>query len=67
MASEIINIPGTTFVSSAQPGSNFSFYPLMFAGADTGLQNYISLLKIDLPELPVTSVDSAVLQLALPV
>lgn len=64
MATEIISIPGTTFVSSAQPGNNLSFFPLMYAGTDPAYQHCISLLQIDLPELPVATVNSAILQLA---
>jgi len=59
-----INISDTTFVSSAQPDTNLSFYPLLYAGTDPIFQNCIGLLKIPLPSLPVENVDSAVLQLA---
>lgn len=59
-----IGIPDTTFVSSAQPDQNFSFYPLMYVGRDPGFLECISFLEIDLSSIPVTSVDSAVLQLS---
>lgn len=59
-----VNIPETTFVASAQPNNNLSFYPLMYTGTDPGFQNCISLLKITLPALPVSVVDSAKLELA---
>lgn len=59
-----VNIPNTTFVSSAQPDNNLSFYPLMYTGTDPGFHNCISFLQITLPALPVTAVDSALLELA---
>lgn len=59
-----LNIPDTTFVSSAQPDSNLSYHPVMYTGTDPDFQNCIALLKIELPILPVSRVDSAVLQLA---
>ena len=59
-----VGIPDTTFVSSSQPKQNFSFYPLMYVGNDPGFMDCIGLMEIDLPPLPVTSVDSAVLQLS---
>ncbi|MGE5613984.1 MAG: DNRLRE domain-containing protein [Bacillota bacterium] len=59
-----IGIPDTTFVSSAQPTLNFSFYPLMYVGLDPGFLECIGLMEIDLSSVPVTSVDSAVLQLS---
>jgi len=59
-----VGIPDTTFVSSSQPTQNFSFYPLMYVGNDPGFMDCIGLMEIDLPPLPVTSVDSAVLQLS---
>lgn len=64
MPSLVINISNSTFVSSAQPDNNFLFYPLLYTGTDLGFQTCISLLQIELPELPVTAVDSAILQLA---
>lgn len=59
-----VGIPDTTFVSSSQPEQNFSFYPLMYVGTDPTFLNCIGLMEINLPPLPVTSVDSAVLQLS---
>jgi hypothetical protein len=53
-----------TFVSSALPNNNFSFFPLIYTGTDLSFQNCISLLQIALPMLPATTVDSALLQLA---
>ncbi|MHB8063930.1 MAG: DNRLRE domain-containing protein [Ruminiclostridium sp.] len=64
MPTEILEIHNTTFVSSALPGNNFSSNPLIFTGTDIGFQNCISLLQTPLPEIPVTQVDSAFLQLA---
>jgi len=64
MPTKTINISETTFVASGQPNSSFSFYPLMYAGTDATFQNCISLLKITLPELPISAVDSAKLELA---
>lgn len=60
-----LDISDATFVSSAQPNSNFSSYPLMYAGTDTRLSNCISLMRITLPELPVNQVDNAKLQLTM--
>lgn len=64
MATMTLSIPDTTFVSSAQPTGNFSFYPLIFTGTDVNFQNCIGFLQITLPSLPVTQVESATLQLA---
>ncbi len=64
MPTVTINIPETTFVSSAQPSSNFSFYPLMYVGIDTVFSECIGLMEIDLSSIPVTNVDSAILQLS---
>lgn len=58
-----LDIPDTTFACSALPDTNFSSYPLLFAGTDPSYQYCVGLLKINLPSLPVTSVDSAILQL----
>ncbi len=63
MPTAAININQTTFVSSAQPSANFSFYPLMYVGTDPEFQHCISLIHIPFPKLP-KSVDSAVLQLS---
>jgi len=60
-----VGIPDTTFVSSAQPAQSFSFYPLMYVGNDpSAFLNCIGLMEIDLSSVPVTNVDSAVLQLS---
>jgi len=64
MPSVTVNLPLTTFVSSAMPDSNNSFYPLLYTGTDPIFQHCISLMEIGLPVLPVTAVDSAVLQLS---
>lgn len=64
MPTTTLNIPNTTFVSSAQPDDNLSFYPTMYAGTDPTFQNCISLLQVTMPPLPVTQVDSAILQFA---
>lgn len=64
MATTTLSIPNTTFLSSAQPAINFSIYPLIFTGTDVNYQNCIGLLQVDLSSLPVTQVDSAMLQLA---
>ncbi len=64
MPSVTVNIPNATFVSSAQPNNNLSFYPTMYVGTDTQFQNCIGLMQITLPTLPVNQVDSAVLNLA---
>ncbi|HEX2985199.1 MAG TPA: DNRLRE domain-containing protein [Caproiciproducens sp.] len=58
-----INLPKTTFVSSAQPNYNFSFYPLLYTGTDPNFQDCISLWQIDLSSLPVAQVISAKLSL----
>jgi len=64
MATVTVSIPDTTFVSSAQPDNNFSFYPLIFTGQDTSFQNCLGYMNISLPSLPVTMVDSAKLKLS---
>lgn len=63
MPSVTVNIPQATFVSSAQPSSNLSFYPTMYVGTDVQYQTCIGLMQIALPTLPVTQVDSAILNL----
>ena len=52
----------STFVSSAQPDNNLSFYPTSYVGTDPAFQNCAAFLQIALP--PLTSVDSAFLRLA---
>jgi hypothetical protein len=58
------NLPDTTFVSSAQPDMNLSFNPLIYVGADPSYRNCIGLINVTLPQLPVSRVDSALLQLS---
>ena len=41
--------------------AEFLLYPLMYVGNDPGFTDSIGLMEIELPPLPVTSVDSAVL------
>jgi hypothetical protein len=64
MPSYSTNISNTTFVSSAMPNSNFSFYPTIYTGTDQLYQTCIGYLQINLPTLPVNQVESAMLQLA---
>lgn len=64
MTNITVNIPDTTFVSSAYPTSNLSYYPTMYVGTDASYLNCVSLMNITLPTLPVTHVDSATLNLA---
>lgn len=65
MPSITVNLANTTFVSPAQPYSNFNFYPVMYIGMDPTYQNSSGLLQIVLPTIPALSVDSAVLQFSL--
>lgn len=58
-----VSIPDTTFVSSLLPDTNFANNPIIYTGTDSTFQNCISLLQITLPTLPVTVVDSAILEL----
>lgn len=58
------NLPDTTFISSAQPDMNLSFYPLIYVGTDPSYRNCIGLINVTLPQLPVSRVDSALLQLS---
>lgn len=64
MPTQTLIITDTTFVSSAQPDNNFSFYPLLYVGTDPEYHNCIGFLQFALPSLPVNAVDSAVLQLS---
>jgi len=64
MPTVTLNTTQTTFVSSAQPNNNFSFYPLLYTGTDPGFLDCISFLKFTLPDLPVAAVDSAFLELS---
>lgn len=63
MPTVTLEIPDTTFVASALSNTNFSTYPLLLTGTDPSYQNCLGLMQIDLPSLPVASVDSALLQL----
>lgn len=58
-----LNLPQTTFVSSTQPNNNLSTYPLLYTGTDASFQNCISFINVDLSSVPVTTVDSAILEL----
>lgn len=60
---ETITLNDTTFVSSAQPNSNFSYYPFMYVGTAPSFGQTIGLMQFTLPWLPVSEVDSAVLTL----
>lgn len=64
MPTVTVNTTQTTFISSAQPDNNFSFYPLLYVGTDPTFLECISFLKFALPVLPVPAVDSAFLQLS---
>lgn len=63
MPTVTLNLPETTFVSSAQASNNFLFYPLMYVGTDPSYQDCTSLINVALPTLP-KRVDSAFLQLS---
>lgn len=65
MPTVILNTSETTFVSSALPDTNFSTNPVIYAGTDEAFQNTISFLRYTLPSLPVSEVDSAILQLSI--
>ncbi|HHV32351.1 MAG TPA: DNRLRE domain-containing protein [Clostridiales bacterium] len=58
-----LNAAGTTFVASAQPNTNFATYPTIYTGTDPSFDFTISYLKFDLSSVPVTRVDSAILEL----
>ncbi len=64
MPTVILNTTETTFVSSAFPDANFSANPVIYAGTDAIFQNSISFLRYTIPSLPVSAVDSALLQLS---
>jgi hypothetical protein len=55
--------PDTTFVSSAQPDTNLSYYPLLYTGTDPNFGTCIGLMQMVLPSLPDSRVVSAMLQL----
>ncbi len=65
MPSITVNLANTTFVSSAQPYSNFNFFPVMYIGTDSTYQNSSGLLQFVLPTIPALWVDSAVMQFSL--
>jgi hypothetical protein len=64
MPTVVLNTTQTTFVSSAQPNNNLSFYPVLYTGTDPQYGFTISYLKFDLPSLPVMAIDSAILELS---
>lgn len=64
MPTVTVNIPNTTFISSAQPDNNMSFYPVMYAGTDATYQNSISLMQLNLSGIPASVVNSAYLEFA---
>lgn len=64
MSAIVIDLPATTFVTSSQPGNNFSIYPTVRVEKNPNIQTSIALLEIPLPSLPATTVKSALLQLA---
>lgn len=59
-----VNIPQTTFVASGQPDMNFSTDPLLNVGTDSILESCTGLLQIPLPQLSVSAVYGATLNLA---
>jgi hypothetical protein len=63
MPTVTLNLPDTTFVSLALPGTNFSVYPLIYVGNDPGFYGCTGLINAALPVLP-KKVDSAYLQLS---
>ncbi len=64
MPTVILNISETTFVSSAFRNYNYSTNPVIYAGIDETFQHTVSFFYFTLPSLPVTTVDSAILQLS---
>lgn len=63
MPTVTLNLPETTFVSSALPNSNFLIYPLIYVGTDPSFYGCTGLINVTLPVLP-KSVVSAMLQLS---
>jgi hypothetical protein len=59
-----VNIDEATFVSSTLPDTNFSTSPVIYTGTEATFGDCISYLKFTIPPLPVTSVTSALLNLA---
>ena len=64
MATVTVSLPDTTFVSSQNANSNYSYYPLLYTGVDPSFGTCIGYLNIPLPDLPVSVVDSAKLRLS---
>jgi hypothetical protein len=64
MATVTVSLPNTTFISSANPNSNYSYYPLIYCGVDPSFGTCLGYLNIPLPDLPVSVVDSAKLRLS---
>ncbi len=62
MPTVTVSLPGTTFVSSQNPNANYSYYPLLYTGADSLFGTCVGYLNIPLPDLPITVVDSAKLK-----
>lgn len=63
MPTVTMNLPATTFVSSAKLNSNFLVYPLVCVGTDANLKKCTALINVMIPALP-KKVDSATLQLS---
>ncbi len=61
----ILNTTETTFISSAQPNTNFSIYPVVYAGLDEIYQSCMGFLRFELPILPVASVQKALLEISI--
>ncbi len=64
MSSVILTAAQNTFVASAQPNNNFSFYPLLYTGTDKAFGTCISFLKFDFTAVATHKVDSALLNLS---
>ncbi len=64
MSTKFLKTTETTFVSSAFPDTNFKTNPVIYAGTDKTFQKTISYLHYALALLPVSEIDSAILQLA---
>lgn len=62
MTTVTVSLSSTTFVSSENPNSNYSVYPLLYAGMDPSFGTCIGYLNVPLPDLSISSVDSAKLQ-----
>lgn len=57
MPTVTLNLPDTTFVSSALPGTNFLFYPLIYVGTDN-LDIYLNALIADHYDLEELSAEN---------